>query len=170
MASGRVFTVAAVRDSWKRDRCRVWRSKVCEISQYVLTSVPASRDAPCCETNLQFRHLKSLHRKSTKFLSVCRYSAAISALGNQYATRKLQRLIMLSIVSLMPSIAAPAIPPCLIATVRVSSNFRALRERFYKERISFRILKTLREENKEVRELRRARRVTQNAIYFSFRI
>jgi len=75
---------------------------------------------------------------------------------------------MLAIVSLMPSIAAPAVPPCLIATVRVSSNFGALRERFYEDRIWFQILKTLREENKEVRELRRARRVTQNATYFSF--
>jgi hypothetical protein len=125
-----------------------------------VTSVPALRDAPCRETNLRFRHLKSLHRKSMKFLSVCRYSSAISALGNQYTTRKLQRLIMLLIVSLMPSITALAVPPCLIASVRVSSNFGALRERFYEERIRFQLLKTLREENKEVRELRHARRVT----------
>jgi len=54
---------------------------------------------------------------------------------------------MLSIVSLMLSIAALAVPPCLIASVRVSSNFGALRERFYEERIWFQILKTLREEN-----------------------
>jgi hypothetical protein len=143
---------------------------VCPRAHSALTSVPGSRDAPYRKTNLRFRHLKSLPHKSTKFLSIYRYSLAISALGNQYATRKLQWLIMLWIVSLMPSIAAPAAPPCLVATVRVSSNFGALRERCYKERILFQILKTLREENKEVRELRRARRVTQNTTYFSFRI
>ena len=126
--------------------------------------LPVSRDAPCRETNLRSRHLKSLLCNSTKCLSICRFSLAPSVLGNQYATRKLQRLIMLSIVLLMPSIAALAVPSCLIATVRVSSNFGALRER------SYYILKTLREEYKEVRELRRARRVTQNATYFSFRI
>ena len=126
--------------------CDAYRS---ELSVPTITSIPGSRDAPCRETNLRFRHLKSLLRKSTKFLSICRNSSAISALGNQYATRKLQRLIMLSIVSLMPSIAAPAVPPCLIATVRVSSNFGALRERFYGERIWLQILKTLREENKK---------------------
>ena len=60
-----------------------------------ITSLPGSRDAPCREANLRFRHLKSLFRKSTKFLLIYRYSLAISALGNQYATRKLQRLIML---------------------------------------------------------------------------
>jgi hypothetical protein len=116
--------------------------------------------APYRETNLRFRQSQALLRKSMKFLSVCRYSSAISALGNQYTTRKLQWLIMPSIVSLMPSIAALAVPPCLIASVRVSSNFGALRERFYEERIRFQNLKTPREENKEVRELRRARRVT----------
>jgi hypothetical protein len=64
-----------------------------------------------------------------------------------------------SIVLLMPLIAALAIPPCLITSVRASLNFRALRERFYKEKTWFQILKTLREENKEVWELRRIRRV-----------
>ena len=123
-------------------------------------SIPVSRDAPCRETNLQFRHLKSLLRKSTKFLSVCRYSLAISALGNQYTTRKLQWLIMLSIVSLMPSIAALAIPPCLIATGRISSKFGALAKRFYKERIWPQVLKIIRKETNKVQELLRARGVT----------
>jgi len=72
--------------------------------------------------------------------------------------------------SVDPLITAPAVPPCLIATVRVSSNFGALKERFYKERLWFQILKTLREENKEVRELDCVRRVIQNTTYFSFRI
>lgn len=54
----------------------------------MLTSIPVSRDAPRRETNLRFQYLKSLLRKSTKFLSVCRYSSAISTLGNQYATRE----------------------------------------------------------------------------------
>ena len=62
---------------------------VCPRAHSALTSVPGSRDAPCRETNLRSRHLKSLPRKSTKFLLICRYSSAISALGNQYATRKL---------------------------------------------------------------------------------
>ncbi len=135
------------------------------LTALVLTSVPGSRDAPCCETNLRFRHLKSVLRKFTKFLLLYRYSSAISALGSQYTARKLQRLILLLIVLLIPSIAAQAVPPCLIAIVRVSSNFGVLRERFYEERIWFQILKTLREENKEVRELCRARRVSKNATY-----
>jgi hypothetical protein len=46
-------------------------------------------------------------------------------------------------------IAALAVPPCLIATVRVSSKFGALRERLYEERVWLQVLKTLREENKE---------------------
>jgi hypothetical protein len=70
----------------------------------------------------------------------------------------------------MLSIAALAVPPYLIATIRAYSNFGALRERFYKERIWFQILKPLREEIKEARESRRARRVAQTATYFSFRI
>ena len=61
------------------------------------------------------------------------------------------------------SIAALALSPCLIATVKVSSNFGALSERFYKERIWLQVLKTIREENKEVWELLRVRRVAQNA-------
>jgi hypothetical protein len=67
---------------------------------------------------------------------------------------------MLSILSLTPSIAASYVPPCLIATVRVSSKFGALRERFYRERIWLQVLKTFREENEDVRELRRARRLS----------
>jgi hypothetical protein len=49
---------------------------------------------------------------------------------------------------------------CSIATVRILSNFGALAERFYKENIQLQVLKTFREENDEVRELRRARGVT----------
>ena len=62
---------------------------------------------------------------------------------------------MLSIVSITPPIAVSAVPPCLIATIRVSSKFGALRERFYIRRIWLQILKTLREEKNAVRELRR---------------
>lgn len=100
-----------------------------------VTSVPASRDAPRRETNLRFKYLKSLPHQSTNLLSICYCSSTISPLGNQSATRKSLRLIMLSIVSLTPSIAVSAVPPCSIVTVRVSSQFGALRERFYKKRI-----------------------------------
>jgi hypothetical protein len=65
---------------------------------------------------------------------------------------------MLSIVSIMPLIAALAVPPCLIAIIKVSSKFGALGERFHKERIWPQVLKTLREENNAVQELRRVRR------------
>jgi hypothetical protein len=65
-------------------------------------------------------------------------------------------LIMLSIVLITPLIAAFAIPPCLIATIGVSSKFGA---RFYKERIWLQVLKILRKGGgKTVRELRRARK------------
>jgi hypothetical protein len=40
---------------------------------------------------------------------------------------------MLSIVSITPLITASAVPPCLIATIKVFSKFGALRERFYSE-------------------------------------
>jgi hypothetical protein len=62
---------------------------------------------------------------------------------------------MLSIVLITPPIAALAVPPCLIATIRVSLKFRALRERPYNERIWLQILKKLREEKNAVREFRR---------------
>jgi hypothetical protein len=65
---------------------------------------------------------------------------------------------MLSIVSITPLIAALAVPPCLIATIKVSSKFGALRERFHKERIWLQVLKTPREENNVVWELRHVRR------------
>jgi hypothetical protein len=64
---------------------------------------------------------------------------------------------MLSIVSIMPLIAASAVPPCLIATIGVSSKFGALEKRSHKERIWLQVLKILREEGGAVRELRRAR-------------
>ena len=62
---------------------------------------------------------------------------------------------MLLIISITPLLAASAVPPCLIATTGVSSNFGALGERFHEERIWPQILKTLGKENNAVRELRR---------------
>ena len=62
---------------------------------------------------------------------------------------------MLSIVLITPPIAASAVPPCLIATIKVFSKFGALKERSYHEIIWLQILKTLREEKNAVRELRR---------------
>jgi hypothetical protein len=52
-------------------------------------------------------------------------------------------------------IATLAVSSCLIATIKVSSKFRALRERFYNGRIWLQTLKTLKEGNNEVRELLR---------------
>jgi hypothetical protein len=40
-------------------------------------------------------------------------------------------LVVLSIVSITLPIAASAVPPCLIATTRVSSKFGVLGERFH---------------------------------------
>jgi hypothetical protein len=51
---------------------------------------------------------------------------------------------MLLIVLLMLSIATLAVPPCLIANIRVSSNFGASRERFYEDRMLLPTLKTFR--------------------------
>ena len=62
---------------------------------------------------------------------------------------------MLSIVLIMLPIAALAVPPCLIATIRVSLKFGALGERPYSERIWLQSLKKLREEKNAVREFRR---------------
>jgi hypothetical protein len=67
---------------------------------------------------------------------------------------------MLPIVSLTPSIAALAIPPCSIATGRISSKLGPLAERFYKERIWLQVLKIFREEINKFWELLRARGVT----------
>jgi hypothetical protein len=100
-----------------------------------LTSVPGSRDAPRRETNSRFRPLKSLPRKPMKIWSMCHCSTAISPPGNQSATRTTAVLVMLSIVSLTPSIAASAVPPCSIATVGVFSKFGALGGKFYQELI-----------------------------------
>src|SRR5690242_16836089 len=55
----------------------------------------------------------------------------------------------------MPLIAASAVPPCLIVTIKVFSKFGALKERSYHKTIWLQILKTLREEKNAVRELRR---------------
>ena len=62
---------------------------------------------------------------------------------------------MLSIVSITPLIAASAVPPCLIATIKVFSKFGALEERSYHEIIWLQILKTLREEKNAFWELLR---------------
>jgi hypothetical protein len=62
---------------------------------------------------------------------------------------------MLSIVSITPPITALAIPPCLIATIKVFSKSGALKESSYHEIIRLQILKTLKEEKNRVRELRR---------------
>ena len=58
-------------------------------------------------------------------------------------------------------VTASAIPPCLIATIKVFSKFGALKERSYHEIIWLQILKTLREEKNAVREcLRNAFEIT----------
>ena len=62
---------------------------------------------------------------------------------------------MLLIVSIMPLIATSAIPPCLVATIKVISKFGALKERSYYEIIWPQILKTVRGEKNAVRELSR---------------
>jgi len=54
-----------------------------------------------------------------------------------------------------PPIAALAVPPCLIATIRVFSKFGALGERSYNKRIWLQILKKLREGKNAVQEFRR---------------
>jgi hypothetical protein len=63
-------------------------------------------------------------------------------------------LIILSIVLITLLIAASAIPPCLIATIKVFSKFGVLEERSYHKIIWLQILKTLREEKNIFRELR----------------
>ena len=85
-------------------------------------------------------------------------SLTISPEEDPLATRKRLQLIMLLIVSITLLIAALAVPPCLIATIKVSSKFGALGERFHEERIWLQVLKTPREENNAVRELHRVRR------------
>ena len=61
---------------------------------------------------------------------------------------------MLSIVLITPPIAALAIPPCLIVTIRVFLKFGVLGERSYNERIWLQILKKLREGKNVVWEFR----------------
>jgi len=58
-------------------------------------------------------------------------SLTISPLGATLAARKGLYLILLSIFSSTAQIAALAVAPCLIATIKASSKFGALRERFY---------------------------------------
>jgi hypothetical protein len=77
------------------------------------------------------------------------------SLRRPLSNKKRVRLIMLSIVSLMPLIAPSAILPCLTATFKVFLRFGALGERYYHEIIWLQDLNTLREERNAVRELRR---------------
>ena len=67
-------------------------------------------------------------------------------------------------------IATLAIRPCLIATIRVSSKFGVLGERFYIQRKCLQILKTLKKENNAVREFLRYEERGINATCFTFRI
>ena len=77
---------------------------------------------------------------------------------------------MLLITSITLPIAASAVPPCLIVTIKVCLKFGALGERFHNERIWLQILETLEEENNQVRELLRCEERGINATCFSFRI
>jgi len=93
--------------------------------------VPTSRDAPYPEINSQFKHLKSLPRESAKLLLIYYYSLAISPPRNQFATRITVVLVILLIISLTLSITTSAIPPYLIATIRVSLKFKVFKGKFY---------------------------------------
>jgi hypothetical protein len=76
---------------------------------------------------------------------------------------------MLLIFSMTLPNAAWAVPPCLIASIRVSSKFGALGERFRIQIIWLPVLKTLNEENNAVREFLRCEERGINATYFSSR-
>lgn len=67
-------------------------------------------------------------------------------------------MIILSIILITVLIAALAVPPFLIATIKAFSKFGALGKRSYNEIIWLQILKILREEDGAVQELRGARR------------
>ena len=67
-------------------------------------------------------------------------------------------------------VAASAIPPCLIATIKVCSKFGALGQRLYNKRIWLLILKIVKDDNDAVRELLRFEEMGINAACFSFRI
>jgi hypothetical protein len=58
-------------------------------------------------------------------------SLTISPLGATLVIRKGLHLIILLILLITSLIAALVIPPCLIATIKVSLKFGALKERFY---------------------------------------
>jgi hypothetical protein len=58
-------------------------------------------------------------------------SSTISPLKATLTARKGLYLIILLTFSSIALIAALAIPPCLIATIKVFSKFGALKERFY---------------------------------------
>ena len=101
-----------------------------------LTSLPGWRDARRGGTISRFRPLNSLPYKSIKIQSICYCSAAISPSGNKSAMRNTAVLVMLSTVSLTPSIAASAAPRCSIAIVGVSSKFGVLAGKLYQEEYS----------------------------------
>lgn len=77
---------------------------------------------------------------------------------------------MLLIVLITLLIAPLAVSPYLIATIKVFSRFGAVGERFDNEIIMTPNLKTFREENNIVRELRRCEERGIKATCFSFRI
>ena len=64
-----------------------------------------------------------------KIWSIYYYSAAIFPLGHQFRTRTTAVLVILSIISLTPSIATLFATPCSIATAEVSLNFGVLGEK-----------------------------------------
>ena len=63
-----------------------------------IMSIPVSRDAPCCETNLRFRHLKSHTHESMKYWSLLLYSIAIFTLCTSVQREFTEVLVSLSIV------------------------------------------------------------------------
>jgi hypothetical protein len=69
--------------------------------------------------------------------------------------KKKMQLIILSIVSLTPPIAAFAVPPYFFEKIKVFSKFGVSKDKSYYEIIWLQIFKTLREEKNAVRELRR---------------
>jgi hypothetical protein len=108
-------------------------------------------------------HLHSYSKLShmIPFYSYTKHSFQHS-LRKQVCNKKLLQLIMLSILLFTPLIAALSVSPCLIATIRVSLKFGALRGRLYRERIWLQVLMTFRGENEDVREFRRAKRLIQS--------
>jgi hypothetical protein len=91
-----------------------------------VTCLPTSPDARCPRTTSQFGPPKSLTRKSTRSRSIRYCSIANSPLGHPVQMDTSRLLVILSILSLAPSIALLAVRPCSIATVGISSRIGAL--------------------------------------------